>query len=68
MYMQRHWEDTILAKECLVFSGDEIPHGESAFVISVCILWRFAQASSRSQLTETEPPSLFRLLPRSSAS
>lgn len=34
-YMQRHWEDTIHAADCLTFTGDNLPHGESAFVISV---------------------------------
>jgi len=33
--MQRHWERTLHAEECLTISGDEIPNGESAIVISV---------------------------------
>jgi hypothetical protein len=34
--MQRHWERTLHAEECLTISGDDVPVGESAVVISVC--------------------------------
>lgn len=34
-YMQRYWEDDCHAREVLTVSGDEIPKGESAVVISV---------------------------------
>jgi hypothetical protein len=34
-YMQRHWERTLHAEECLTISGDDVPVGESAVVISV---------------------------------
>jgi hypothetical protein len=37
-YMQRHWERTLHAEECLIISGDDVPVGESAVVISVCPL------------------------------
>ena len=33
--MQNHWEGTLNAKSSLVITGDEIPAGESAVVISV---------------------------------
>jgi hypothetical protein len=33
--MQRHWERTLHAEECLTISGDDVPVGESAVVISV---------------------------------
>jgi len=33
--MQRHWENTLHASDCLVITGDDIPKGESAIVISV---------------------------------
>jgi hypothetical protein len=65
-YMQRHWENTIHAADCLTITGDNLPYGESAFVISV------SQSQTHEHegdiLIMTEPPSLFRLLPRSSAS
>ena len=34
-YMQRHWEDNLHGREVLTVSGDHIPPGESAFIISV---------------------------------
>lgn len=33
--MQNHWEHTLHAADGLSITGDEIPMGESAFVISV---------------------------------
>jgi len=33
--MQRHWERTLHAEECLTISGDDVPVEESAMVISV---------------------------------
>ncbi|ORX39351.1 hypothetical protein BD324DRAFT_326897 [Kockovaella imperatae] len=33
-YMQRHWENTLNAKDCLTITGDKIPENESAVVIS----------------------------------
>ncbi|WVW79368.1 hypothetical protein I302_101336 [Kwoniella bestiolae CBS 10118] len=33
-YMQNHWENNLHAKDAVEVSGDEIPEGESAFVIS----------------------------------
>ncbi|EIW67079.1 hypothetical protein TREMEDRAFT_64948 [Tremella mesenterica DSM 1558] len=33
-YMQNHWETTLHANEALTITGDEIPKGESAVVIS----------------------------------
>jgi len=36
-YMQYHWEETLNAKSALSISGDDIPNGESAVVVSVRI-------------------------------
>jgi hypothetical protein len=33
--MQTQWENTLNATNCLVITGDDIPRGESAIVISV---------------------------------
>ncbi|WWC91203.1 uncharacterized protein L201_006145 [Kwoniella dendrophila CBS 6074] len=33
-YMQNHWENTLNAKDAVEVTGDEIPKGESAFVIT----------------------------------
>lgn len=35
-YMQHHWEKRLRAADCLTITGDQLSHGESAIVISVC--------------------------------
>jgi len=62
--MQRHWERTLHAEECLTISGDNVPVGESAVVISVCPLTHIRNRI----LNESESPGLFGLLPRSGPS
>jgi len=60
-YMQRHWEDDLHGGEALTVSGDEIPQGESAVVISV----RLASTSKTRKhngLTKVESSMLFGLL------
>lgn len=56
-YMQRHWEDDLHAGAALTFSGDEIPAGESAVVISV------SYTSKGTKLKRTESSGILRLLP-----
>jgi len=62
--MQRHWERTLHAEECLTISGDEIPNGESAIVISVR---SYTHLRCQEKIWLIESPGLFRLLPRSSS-
>lgn len=39
--MQNHWEHTLSAADALNITGDELPQGESAIVISVSVhLWQ----------------------------
>ena len=64
-YMQRHWERTLHAEECLIISGDDIPVEESAVVISVRPLILIHQQKDTDR---PESPGVFRLLPRSSPS
>jgi len=64
--MQRHWEQTLHAEECLTISGDDIPVGESAFVISVRFIAKPTLFAGMTMTDVLEPPCVLGLLPRPS--